>query len=1317
MTIAGTEPLTCTVVHAPGSVQESVWQRLWRVAGGAGHHEVRIVAEGLTTPSGAQLDQALTSWILGVTRQELEGDSLEHPPSAPTWVTHLDGARLNTHGPDSPAIHPGMTVVLHPRVRGRHYVRSRTSDLRLCVSTGPDSGRLVRLRRGLYTLGRGTSTDGKADIRINDPQLRRIHATLAVGDQNATLRRPGIHPLVMKAGATFTLGVSQLELVHDHPVSHTPSSWPIPPETIRERPPQGRHRAMLLMSLAPLVVGLVLVFVTGMWIFLLFTLASVLMALSMSIHAGRVRRRFGRAVEAAAMTWARRRDEALTSPGRAIRCLRAQLTPENPTMIVEGRGAAVVTVGSGRQEAELSCEDQETASRMHAHRMVRSAATLDLAAGEITTVSGPPHELDGVMRWMLAQLAQRFGSFSPWTLVADPNAAPGHGGTRLLTNPGDMRDWSRVRTVPMQSVSRALGTTPILMSGALAPVFLSPVPVDTNLFETAGRAGWHVIAPASTVSGDETRHHRRFMTGWELDLHKRELRRVDPGGTSVIATELVSDGLSRSSLAEHLRVGLQGPQATRTLAGTPAYFARSLEMPLMTHRAHDSLRTLIGRGPHRVEMLDIVEDGPHILLAGTTGSGKSELLKSMLLGWASRYGPEELNLILFDFKGGSTFQHIADLTHCLGLVTDLSQAQAERTLEAVRSELTRRERLFLDAGVSDYTDYRASRQDRHLARILIVIDEFRVFSHSLPRAMDELMRLATLGRSLGLHLVLSTQRPQGVVTADIRANIGTVISLRLRSEDESRDLVGTTEAAMIPRGAPGRGVIRHPGEAPAPFQSVQLHDTAVQLSIRPEASHPPPAEPRSEPTAGLTAALQAAMDHQQRARSHTPLCPPLPEALTACLGEDEILLGLVDEPALQRQRPLNLPVEEGQTIALVGEAESGTTEVLTALTRQLLARPQPIRVYLLDGDRSLAEFRSHPRVGAWLGEDHIEEAMYLLNQLQESSNERRAAEPSQRVPIVLVVSAHPRWHAIGQLAAGAGLEHRLTTLLAECHGSAISGVISGGRELATGRLGSRIARKVYLPHAVPEDTQYLWPKLRASDSLPGRGILVEPAHGPPGRTVQMVTGVSPPAPPPAAKPIRHDDPGPMLRIHALPTSVKRTSVRTSTRSSPHLSLGLTQFSHEPAVLDPQAFHVGLILGAAGTGKSNALRILAAQKRCISPADLDGEPIPPSTASQQRPLLLVDDADRCSPEQHQRVEAWILSGGTVIATAHPSMRVFTQLPWAHRARGGPANFLLSPTSRSQGDVFGVPIPVFGSTTPGRAVWLKHEGPQVIQWWLH
>ena len=151
-------------------------------------------------------------------------------------------------------------------------------------------------------------------------------------------------------------------------------------------------------------------------------------------------------------------------------------------------------------------------------------------------------------------------------------------------------------------------------------------------------------------------------------------------------------------------------------------------------------------------------------------------------------------MVLVDFKGGAAFHQMTRLEHVLGVVTDLSQAATERTIESIRSELVRRERLFLSAGAGDYSEYRAV-SGEPLARMLVVIDEFRIFAHELPHQLDELMRLATLGRSLELHLVLSTQRPQGAVTADIRANIGATVALRMRGEDESRDVIGTPAAA------------------------------------------------------------------------------------------------------------------------------------------------------------------------------------------------------------------------------------------------------------------------------------------------------------------------------------------------------------------------------------------------------------------------------------------------------------------------------------------------------------------------------------------
>ncbi|WP_192595330.1 FtsK/SpoIIIE domain-containing protein [Nesterenkonia lutea] len=1071
------------------------------------------------------------------------------------------------------------------------------------------------------------------------------------------------------------------------------------------------------MSLAPLAIGVVLVFVTGMWIFLLFTAASALVALAALIDATRLRRRFRRAVSAAGTRWSRRRAEALCSPGRRVRLLRARSRPGNPVASVHGRGAAVVAVGEALMDAELECAADERTSETLRHCPVRSTASISLAAGELTTVRGAHHEELCSLRWILVQLAQSFASDPPQVLVLgaggqDHVPSGRHGGG--FVNLVELRDSLTVHGTTRAGLAESLDSAS-MDPGSLAPVLISTMPVPRDLTAAACAAGWHVITvnpPDEPVSALIHSAGRSQSSGWELDLRRRELRRIETGVSRVLASDLRPGGLSRRTLEEHLRLGLLAQRRSQARTGLPRAFTRPLPSPLVSLGAHESLWTLIGAGPQTEETLDIVEDGPHILLAGTSGSGKSELLKSMILGWAARYAPEELNFILFDFKGGSTFHRVAELEHSLGLVTDLSQAQAERTLEAIRSELSRRERLFLDAAASDYPDYRAHRPDDPLARILVIIDEFRIFAHELPDAMDELMRLATLGRSLGLHLVLSTQRPQGVVTADIRANIGTIISLRLRSEEESRELVGTTEAAHVPRGLPGRGVIRRPGEEPVPFQGVQLQDTSAELAIRPEGDRSGPPGVSRETTPALVQALQRHLIIHGRRRTHTPLCPPLPLVLPARLEHQEVVLGLVDEPAHQVQHPLHLDVHEGQATALLGEPESGGTDALRALTRQLLLHPQEVHVYLLDGDHSLAEFRSHPRVGSWLTDENLDEVLHLLLRVQQAVQRRRATGASEDIPLVIVISAHARWHAVGQLSGAEGLEHRLSTVLGEGAGHGVSLVVSGGRELATGRLGSRISRKVYLPYGVPEDTQYLWPKLRATDPLPGRGVLLEAKEGSPGRTVQLVSDVERPRSRRATGAPALVPDSEMIRVFSLPASLPMPAPASSA-----VILGLTQFAHAPAVLDVDGWQLGLILGSAGTGKTNALRVLAAQTRCLLFENLRTERQPHSPAVETSEILLIDDADRLSPEEHGRVESWLGAGGRAIATARPSLNIYTRLPWSYRARGGSANFLLSPTTRSQGEVFGGQTPVFTTTTPGRAVWIRPEGTQVIQWWLH
>ncbi len=223
--------------------------------------------------------------------------------------------------------------------------------------------------------------------------------------------------------------------------------------------------------------------------------------------------------------------------------------------------------------------------------------------------------------------------------------------------------------------------------------------------------------------------------------------------------------------------------------------------------------TPIGLSADGIVDLDLVRDGPHGLVAGTTGSGKSELLRTLVLGLATRCSPDHLTFVLVDYKGGSTFDACARLPHTVGLVTDLDEGGAARALVSLEAELRRRERALRAVDAADLTDYRGRSGVRPLPRLVVVVDEFAALAQELPGFLSALVGIAQRGRSLGVHLVLATQRPGGVVSDDIRANTNLRLALRLHDTADARDVVDDDLPATLPRGVAGRAVLRlGPGE-------------------------------------------------------------------------------------------------------------------------------------------------------------------------------------------------------------------------------------------------------------------------------------------------------------------------------------------------------------------------------------------------------------------------------------------------------------------------------------------------------------------------
>lgn len=309
-------------------------------------------------------------------------------------------------------------------------------------------------------------------------------------------------------------------------------------------------------------------------------------------------------------------------------------------------------------------------------------------------------------------------------------------------------------------------------------------------------------------------------------------------------------------------------------------------------------------------VIDLVTDGPHALVAGTTGAGKSELLTTWILDLAHRYSPAELSLVLVDYKGGATFGALADLPHCCGVLSNLQPALARRAVLSLQAEMELRQREFAARGVRDFQEYLALPRpaEARLPRILVMVDEFRALAQQHPELMESLITLATQGRSLGLHLILATQNPSGVVGGQIMANMNLRLALRLASEADSLEVLGHAGAAHL-ENVPGRVIIqgetqtsgqvawsgpgeevghivqrlgRHWSRCGAPAHLLHrpwapLLPTRVEVTPSLSASSPAPIQPNAFPPA--PAGLQFCLQDRPQTKSHGWWSPPEGENL------------------------------------------------------------------------------------------------------------------------------------------------------------------------------------------------------------------------------------------------------------------------------------------------------------------------------------------------------------------------------------------------------------------------------------------------------
>ncbi len=402
---------------------------------------------------------------------------------------------------------------------------------------------------------------------------------------------------------------------------------------------------------------------------------------------------------------------------------------------------------------------------------------------------------------------------------------------------------------------------------------------------------------------------------------------LDTGGATTEVYPQVLSEFQASRLARSLRAK-SAPTAPddSQLALGGLLDPRPVAPPVAGSR---TLAGVIGTSGARPFCLDLVSDGPHALVVGTTGSGKSELLRTWVVSLAAHHTPEDVVFVLADFKGGTAFSSLRSLPHVTGVLTDLDATAAARGLESLRAEVRRREGVLAAAGIRDIAE-----GTTELPRLVVVVDEFATLLSSHGELAHLFIDLTARGRALGIHVILGTQRATGVFREALLANCLLRVVLRAADTADCRLMLGDDATQRMPAGARSAGTahVRRAGdERPVPIRVALADDELVsELAAR-----------------------------AHGARVQAPWLEPLPAEvpLPRHNGDDEVLLiGIADEPHLQRQEPIGLARSE-RGLCVIGTAGSGVTTALHTLAAQL------------------------DRVDAWIDAGDLEAAWDALNRV------------------------------------------------------------------------------------------------------------------------------------------------------------------------------------------------------------------------------------------------------------------------------------------------------------------------------------------------
>lgn len=629
------------------------------------------------------------------------------------------------------------------------------------------------------------------------------------------------------------------------------------------------------------------------------------------------------------------------------------------------------------------------------------------------------------------------------------------------------------------------------------------------------------------------------------------------------------------------------------------------------------LRACLGVGAAGQAWVDLVTDGPHALVVGTTGAGKSELLTSWLVQLAWSQPPEALQLILVDYKGGTCLGPLKRLPHCVDLLTDLEPAATARAIEAISAQLRRREQILRKSNCKDITEYEQLRRHQPslapLARMLVVVDEFATLAATQEELLEHLLRLAAQGRSLGMHLILATQHPHGALSTSITANAALRVCLRMLDASEGAPLLGHGDLPDLPR-APGflclstqRGHFRCPYAGTAQESAVWI-DACVKAAQ----ALPPCQSPWLAPPPANLTFTQA----QQLLAAHGAPAPAKGLATSLASNRQNLALALCDLPEQLAYGAFNW--DSTTPLGIFGTSASGRSAALRQLANS--ASQAGLVTHVISADLNQLPLPSAALAGSQLDTFHPCEILRLT---------QLALEGRLRDQLLLIDDLDCVGEAIDTvLGLGEGRDV-LEKLVNASRRGLFALALAGDLANAPMRWCANISQRLYL--GVCSDALADQAGLKRCQQAPnqvGAGVLTLASHWCPA---QILLAPALPASGANLPASGADFPASALDTTTTPVVALPENVPTC----PPWALGLGGDQAQPWC--PQLAQGLLIIGPAGSGRSTALARIYDILQVTDP-----------TLAQR--AIFIDNLDQACLSATNAVETALAAGTPVFATA-------------------------------------------------------------------